>query len=150
MVVATQPDRDGRHHPLPEAQRDRFMARIQMGYPTPNSELDMLESHAAATTRLAAATGDRRLHHPRLIDAVKKVYVSPAVKHYIVQIVNATRNSPPTGASPRATLQLLREPCFRGDVRPGLCDPGRRCALCLLSWRIVCCPPPMPSWPAVR
>jgi MoxR-like ATPase len=45
-----------------------------------------------------------------LIDAVKKVYVSPAVKHYIVQMVNATRNSRDLrlGASPRATLQLLR------------------------------------------
>ena len=45
-----------------------------------------------------------------LIEAVKTVYVSPAVKHYLVQVVNATRNSRDLrlGASPRATLQLLR------------------------------------------
>ncbi|HET9946250.1 MAG TPA: AAA family ATPase, partial [Actinomycetes bacterium] len=49
MVVATQnPIEMEGTYPLPEAQRDRFMARIQMGYPTPNSELDMLESHGSS------------------------------------------------------------------------------------------------------
>ena len=111
MVVATQnPIEMEGTYPLPEAQRDRFMIRIEMGYPTPSAELDMLDSHGstdplAMLQPVTDATAVRGM-----IDAVKTVYVSPAVKHYIVQIVNATRNSRDLrlGASPRATLQLLR------------------------------------------
>ena len=111
MVIATQnPIEMEGTYPLPEAQRDRFMARIQMGYPTPSAELDMLDSHGS-TDPLAAlqpVTDGKTIRG--LVDAVKGVYVSPAVKHYIVQMVNATRNSRDLrlGASPRATLQLLR------------------------------------------
>jgi len=111
MVVATQnPIEMEGTYPLPEAQRDRFMARIQMGYPTPSAELDMLESHGT-TDPLAALTPVTDAGTIRgLIETVKTVYVSPAVKHYLVQVVNATRNSRDLrlGASPRATLQLLR------------------------------------------
>jgi len=111
MVVATQnPIEMEGTYPLPEAQRDRFMARIEMGYPTPSAELDMLDTHGTADplTALSPVTDAATLRG--LIDAVKTVYVSPAVKHYLVQIVNATRNSRDLrlGASPRATLQLLR------------------------------------------
>jgi MoxR-like ATPase len=111
MVVATQnPIEMEGTYPLPEAQRDRFMARIEMGYPTPSAELDMLESHGTSDplAELDAVTDGATIRG--LVDAVKTVYVSPAVKHYIVQIVNATRNSRDLrlGASPRATLQLLR------------------------------------------
>ncbi len=111
MVVATQnPIEMEGTYPLPEAQRDRFMARIEMGYPTPGAEVDMLDSHGSfdplekltPVTDAAAVSG--------LIDAVKLVHVSPAVKQYLVQVVNATRHSRDLrlGASPRATLQLLR------------------------------------------
>ena len=111
MVVATQnPIEMEGTYPLPEAQRDRFMARIQMGYPTPSAELDMLDSHGTSDplTDLRPVTDGQTVRG--LIDAVKTVYLSPAVKHYIVQVVNATRNSRDLrlGASPRATLQLLR------------------------------------------
>jgi MoxR-like ATPase len=111
MVVATQnPIEMEGTYPLPEAQRDRFTARIQMGYPTPNAELDMLESHGSSDPLAALHPVTDGSTIRGLIEAVKKVYVSPAVKHYIVQIVNATRNSRDLrlGASPRATLQLLR------------------------------------------
>jgi MoxR-like ATPase len=111
MVVATQnPIEMEGTYPLPEAQRDRFMARIQLGYPTPAAELDMLESHGT-TDPLAAMTPVTDAETLRgLIDAVKTVYVSPAVKQYLVQVVNATRSSRELrlGASPRSTLQLLR------------------------------------------
>ena len=111
MVVATQnPIEMEGTYPLPEAQRDRFMARIEMGYPTPGAELDMLDSHGSTdpladlrpVTDAAAVRG--------LIVAVREVYDSPPVKQYIVQVVNATRDSRELrlGASPRATLQLLR------------------------------------------
>jgi MoxR-like ATPase len=111
MVVATQnPIEMEGTYPLPEAQRDRFMARIEMGYPTPNAELDMLESHGNSDplAALEPVTDGETIRG--LIEAVKTVYVSPAVKHYLVQLVNATRNSRDLrlGASPRATLQLLR------------------------------------------
>ena len=111
MVVATQnPIEMEGTYPLPEAQRDRFMARIEMGYPTPNAELDMLESHGSSDPLhdLEPVTDGETIGG--LIEAVKSVYVSPAVKHYLVQVVNATRNSRDLrlGASPRATLQLLR------------------------------------------
>jgi MoxR-like ATPase len=111
MVVATQnPIEMEGTYPLPEAQRDRFMARIQMGYPTPSAELDMLDSHGTSDplSDLRPVTDGQTIRG--LIDAVKTVYLSPAVKHYLVQVVNATRNSRDLrlGASPRATLQLLR------------------------------------------
>jgi MoxR-like ATPase len=111
MVVATQnPIEMEGTYPLPEAQRDRFMARIQMGYPTPSAELDMLDSHGTSDplADLRPVTDGQTIRG--LIDAVKTVYLSPAVKHYLVQVVNATRNSRDLrlGASPRATLQLLR------------------------------------------
>ena len=111
IVVATQnPIEMEGTYPLPEAQRDRFMARIQMGYPTPNAELDMLDSHGSSDplSSLHPVTDGTTIRG--LVEAVQSVYVSPAVKHYLVQIVNATRNSRDLrlGASPRSTLQLLR------------------------------------------
>ena len=61
MVVATQnPIEMEGTYPLPEAQRDRFMARIQMGYPTPTAELDMLDSHGSSDPLAAPPAGDRR------------------------------------------------------------------------------------------
>ncbi|MCW2809880.1 MAG: hypothetical protein JWP61_338 [Friedmanniella sp.] len=111
MVVATQnPIEMEGTYPLPEAQRDRFMARIEMGYPTPTAELDMLDSHGSfdPLEKLTPVTDAATVSG--LIDAVKLIHVSPAVKQYLVQIVNATRHSRDLrlGASPRATLQLLR------------------------------------------
>jgi MoxR-like ATPase len=111
MVIATQnPIEMEGTYPLPEAQRDRFTARIAIGYPTPSSELDMLDSHGSSDPlgELTPVTDGTTIKG--LIEAVKGVYVSPAVKHYLVQVVNATRNSRDLrlGGSPRATLQLLR------------------------------------------
>ncbi len=111
MVVATQnPIEMEGTYPLPEAQRDRFMARIEMGYPTPASELDMLDAHGSADplTELRPVTDAATVRG--LIRAAQQTYVSPAVKDYIVGVVTATRRSRDLrlGASPRATLHLLR------------------------------------------
>lgn len=111
MVIATQnPIEMEGTYPLPEAQRDRFMARIAIGYPTPSAELDMLESHGSTDPLAALEPVTDGATVQGLIEAVKTVYVSPAVKNYLVQIVHATRTSRELrlGASPRATLQLLR------------------------------------------
>ena len=111
MVIATQnPIEMEGTYPLPEAQRDRFMARIEMGYPTTASELDMLTTHggADALSRLTPVTDAETVR--RLIVAVRDVYVAPAVKQYIVDIVSATRSNRDLrlGASPRSSLHLLR------------------------------------------
>jgi MoxR-like ATPase len=111
MVVATQnPIEMEGTYPLPEAQRDRFLARLEMGYPTPSAELDMLDSHGSSDplSRLTPVTDAETIRG--LIRAVTNVFVAPAVKHYLVSIVGVTRTSRDLrlGASPRASLQLLR------------------------------------------
>jgi len=111
MVVATQnPIEMEGTYPLPEAQRDRFMARITMGYPARIAELSMLDTHGASNPLddLAPVTDAATI--TRLIATTRQVFVAPAVKDYIIDIVSATRssNSLRLGASPRASLHLLR------------------------------------------
>ncbi len=111
MVIATQnPIEMEGTYPLPEAQRDRFMARIEMGYPTIASEIEMLDNHGSSDplTALKPVTDGATI--AGLIAAVREVYVAPAVKKYIIDVVSATRQSRDLrlGASPRASLQLLR------------------------------------------
>ncbi|VEI02525.1 magnesium chelatase subunit D [Acidipropionibacterium jensenii] len=111
MVVATQNpvEMEGTYH-LPEAQRDRFMARITMGYPERAAELEMLEHHGASnpldSLEPVATAEDIRA----LVAVVRTVYAAPAVMDYIVDITEATRNHPDLrlGASPRASLHMLR------------------------------------------
>ncbi|MCO5985539.1 MoxR family ATPase [Actinoallomurus spadix] len=111
MVIATQnPVEMEGTYPLPEAQRDRFTARIAMGYPEPAAELEMLDVHGGPSPldRLqpVAQDGDVR----EMIEVVREVHVAPALRGYAIALVAATRNHPELrlGASPRATLQLVR------------------------------------------
>ncbi len=111
MVIATQnPIEMEGTYPLPEAQRDRFTARISMGYPSPESELAMLDVHGSSspldTLEPVARAEDLR----DLIIAVRTVHVADALKEYVISLATATRSSPELrlGASPRATLHLLR------------------------------------------
>jgi MoxR-like ATPase len=111
MVIATQnPIEMEGTYPLPEAQRDRFMARVSMGYPVARSELAMLDSHSAANPLddLDPVTDGAEI--AKLVDTVRTVYVSEPVKRYAIDITAATRHSPDLrlGASPRATLHLVR------------------------------------------
>ncbi|MGC4805782.1 AAA family ATPase [Micromonospora sp. DT233] len=111
MVIATQnPIEMEGTYPLPEAQRDRFTARIAMGYPDPAAELAMLDGHGASDPlqELGAVADADSVR--RLIATVREVHVADAVKQYAVDLVTATREAPDLrlGASPRATLQLLR------------------------------------------
>nr|WP_243274836.1 MoxR family ATPase [Streptomyces albus] len=111
MVVATQnPVEMEGTYPLPEAQRDRFMARISIGYPSPAAELEMLDVHGSASP-LADLRPVAHAHDiVKLIETVRGVHVSDAVRRYAVELVAATRAHPELrlGASPRATLHLLR------------------------------------------
>jgi MoxR-like ATPase len=111
MVIATQnPVEMEGTYPLPEAQRDRFTARISIGYPTAAAELEMLDTHGSssplAELKPVAAAPDIR----ELISAVRGVLVSAQVKEYIIALAAATRSAPELrlGASPRSALHLLR------------------------------------------
>ena len=111
LVVATQnPIEMEGTYPLPEAQRDRFMLRISMGYPVRSAEVAMLDHHGGGNplADLRAVTDVRTV--AALTAGVRDMYVHPVIKDYLVSLLEATRTSQDVrlGASPRAGLQLLR------------------------------------------
>jgi MoxR-like ATPase len=111
MVIATQnPVEMEGTYPLPEAQRDRFTARISLGYPLPAAEREMLDTHGSSSPLDQLKPVARANDVQELVIAVRQVLVSDQVKDYIINLANATRTSPELrlGASPRATLHLLR------------------------------------------
>ena len=111
MVIATQnPIEMEGTYPLPEAQRDRFTARISLGYPLPAAEREMLDTHGGADPLDHAQAGRRASDVRTWSSRCAPVHVSDQVKDYIISLANATRTSPELrlGASPRAALHLLR------------------------------------------
>ncbi len=111
MVVATQnPIEMEGTYPLPEAQRDRFTARLAMGYPDPRAEMAMLDGHGEHDPLDALRPVSDAAEVRRLIEIVRQVYVSVPVKQYVIDLVTATRHAADLrlGASPRASLHLLR------------------------------------------
>jgi MoxR-like ATPase len=111
LVLATQNpiDMEGTY-PLPEAQRDRFTARISMGYPDHRAEIQMLGEHAALDPLESLTPVSDASEVRALIAGVRAVHVAESVKAYAVDLAEATRGAGEfrLGASPRATLQLLR------------------------------------------
>ena len=111
MVLATQnPIEMEGTYPLPEAQRDRFMVRISMGYPSEQAELTMLSTHGKSSPLdILDSVSDAR-EIAELIRVVREIHVSDQVRQYAVDLVLATRASSELrlGASPRATLHLIR------------------------------------------
>lgn len=111
MVVATQnPIEMEGTYPLPEAQRDRFMARVEMGYPGHSSEVRMLTAQATGD-RLASVVPVTDVSFVRSASqALRGVYVAEVINDYIVNLVETTRSHPDLrlGASPRASLHLMR------------------------------------------
>jgi MoxR-like ATPase len=111
IVVATQnPVEMEGTYALPEAQRDRFMVRLSMGYPDPGAEVAMVRGHGRVSSldSMEPVTDARSV--VRLIHAVREVHVSDEIVQYVVDIITATRRHPDLqlGASPRATLHLIR------------------------------------------
>lgn len=111
MVIATQnPTGYIGTYPLPEAQLDRFVLRLSMGYPTESEEISVILNRKGENPleRVKAVTNAENLTVLRQI--VSKVTVSPEISRYIVQLVAATRDTPliTLGASPRASLALMR------------------------------------------
>jgi len=116
FVVATQnPIEYEGTYPLPEAQVDRFLMKVHLGYPSEEEELDVLRLHeAGADVSDLARLGMEPALGVEEIEAVRRevaqVAVSDEVRAYIAKIVRATRRSPRLrlGASPRAAVSLLR------------------------------------------
>jgi MoxR-like ATPase len=111
MVIATQnPVEMEGTYPLPEAQRDRFTARLAIGYPTAAAELEMLDTHGSSSPLDQLKPVATALDVRSLIEAVRRVLVAGQVKEYIISLCAATRSAPELrlGASPRAALHLLR------------------------------------------
>src|ERR1051325_9472366 len=102
LVIATQnPIEYEGTFALPEAQLDRFMLRLRMGYPKAVEEIVMLDEQ-------------KRLHPiedlRQVLSAIKEIYVDQTVADYIVRLVTATREHPDVylGASPRGSINLYR------------------------------------------
>lgn len=111
FVMATQnPIEYEGTYPLPEAQLDRFLLKLNLGYPTADEEIQMLDrlSMAHPIEELEAVMQQEDLIE--LQEEVKRIHVSDAIKKYIVYIVNATRTHPllELGASPRASIAMMR------------------------------------------
>jgi MoxR-like ATPase len=111
MVIATQNpvDMDGTY-PLPEAQLDRFLMKISMGYPDHASEVAVLSGMPTGPLidQLPKVAG--RDDVKNMIDFAGRIHVAPPLYDYVVQVVASTRTHPDIrlGASPRASLALLR------------------------------------------
>lgn len=112
MVLATQnPLESFGTYPLPEAQIDRFLIRVSIGYPTLDDEMKVVAmEHNVKEYLQPVATGEDVLV---LKETAEQVYVSPMIVKYIVEIVNATRNNPDIllGSSPRGGIALYRLCC---------------------------------------
>ena len=111
MVIATQnPIEHEGTYPLPESQLDRFLMRIEMGYPDRASEIEILDHHHVAKGTedvKAVVTSDDVQEMAALATTV---HVAPSLKGYLVDLADATRRHPrlALGVSPRGTLSLLR------------------------------------------
>ena len=111
IVIATQnPIEHEGTYPLPEAQLDRFMLRLAIGYPSSEVEVEILASHASGAPLddirpVSDARGVRDM-----IEEARQIHAAPAIRRYIVELVEATRRHSDVylGASPRASIMILR------------------------------------------
>jgi MoxR-like ATPase len=111
MVIATQnPIEHEGTYPLPEAQLDRFMMRLSIGYPSLEAEAGILATHGFTSTLedIDAVTDAPGVG--ALVAMVREVHVADTLRRYIVSLSDATRRHPELylGASPRASIMLLR------------------------------------------
>jgi len=111
LVIATQNpiEHEGTYN-LPEAQIDRFLMRISVGYPDRASEMEIVDRSGSRRrpTTLSPVISTRDVE--RMSNVVERLYVSPAIKQYVVSIVRATRELPQLrlGVSPRGSVALAR------------------------------------------
>ena len=146
FVIATQNNIEhAGTYQLPEAQLDRFLMRISIGYPTPEDEVRILDaqvkSHPLGRIRATISTEELL----SLQDAVRAVFVSPSVQTYIVEVVTATRSHAQIeiGASPRGSLALLHAAQSHAAAQGRafvLPDDVKRLAPFVLAHRVVLSP----------
>ncbi len=111
IVIATQnPIEHEGTYPLPEAQLDRFMMRVIMGYPDREKELEMLETHAAKSSFEDLKPVIHAEDVVRMSSIARDIHVADVLRGYLIDLAETTRNHPDLllGASPRATLYLQR------------------------------------------
>lgn len=111
LIIATQnPIEYEGTFPLPEAQLDRFLIRIQLGYPSPAEELVVLsaQQYEHPITNMRQVVSASELSTAQ--QAIREIYVAEEIKRYIIDLVTATRTHPKVylGASPRGSLALFR------------------------------------------
>jgi MoxR-like ATPase len=143
LVLATQnPVEHEGTYPLPEAQLDRFMMRVSLGYPDAAEEIAMLAEHAARdrVRELDPVTSIGEVLAAQ--EAVARVHASEALRGYIVALTAATRSDPRTelGASPRAGLMLLRAAMAQAALEGRdhvLPDDVQELAGCVLAHRLL-------------
>jgi MoxR-like ATPase len=143
FVIATENNIEHQGtYPLPEAQLDRFVMRVAMGYPSKEDEATILErqvrSHPIEAVR-PVVTAEEVL---ALRKVLREIHVSGAVKEYIVELVDVTRKHPSLalGASPRASLDLLHTAQVLAGVRGRdhvLPDDVKELAPSVLSHRLI-------------
>ena len=155
LVIATQNplDYEGTY-PLPEAQLDRFMVRVSLGYPSAEQEADMLAEHAAGDRVLDLAPVCSLNEVLGAQEAVTRVHASEALRRYVVAILERTRADERVelGASPRAGLMLLRaaKAAAALDSRDhALPDDVQALAPAVLSHRLLLAPEAMSANGAV-
>ncbi len=143
MVLATQnPVEMSGTYPLPEAQMDRFLMRISVGYPTHEEEMAIVQGHRSVTdvpSLNPVASADDIL---QIQKAVEQIRVDEAVVEYIVQIVEATRTADGVvmGVSPRGSIALTQAICARAILEGrdyATPDDVKKLAECILAHRIV-------------
>jgi len=146
LVLATQnPVEMEGTYALPEAQRDRFTAKISLGYPDRTAEIAMLSDQTTSDPLNDLKVVSDAATIRSLIETVRTVHVVEAVKDYVVALAEATRTSPELrlGASPRASLHLLRTAkaaaamSGRDYVLP---DDVQRLAIPVLAHRLIPAP----------
>jgi len=143
MIMATQNPVDmAGTYPLPEAQMDRFMMQINIGYPTVDAEIDIVKARRSVNSEIkleAVATAEEVI---ALQNSISDVHIDEEVLNYIVEITNATRTAEGVlmGASPRGSIALCQAACGlaildnRNFVTP---DDVKRLAPYVLAHRMI-------------
>jgi MoxR-like ATPase len=153
LVFATQnPVEYEGTYPLPEAQVDRFMVRLSLGYPDADDEAGMLAGHEAGDRVLELEPVVDRADVLEAQDAARRVHASRALRDYIVALLRHTRDDPRVelGASPRSGLMLLRAAKAHALVNGrdhALPDDVQALAEPVLSHRIVLAPEAVDTTP---
>jgi MoxR-like ATPase len=146
MVLATQnPIEYEGTFPLPEAQLDRFLLRVRLGYPSPLDEIEVLERQQLRHPIESLAPVIKAADLMAAMEAIKKIYVSLPIKRYIVDLMNRTRqnNDVYLGASPRGSLGLFRTGQARAALNGRdfvLPDDIKALAVSVLAHRIIVSP----------